>query len=80
METKHYKRTSREMPQEVKSKIAAAMTGKKHSEATKQLISQQLVKYWKNFPQVDNSENSSKDSTQSLMKLNKNSNGTSSQN
>ena len=39
-----------DMPQQQRDKIAAANTGRKHSEHTKRLISQQLQKYWAKLP------------------------------
>lgn len=39
-----------DMPQAQRDKIAAANTGRKHSEQTKRLISQQLQKYWAKLP------------------------------
>lgn len=39
-----------DMPQQQRDKIAAANTGRKHSNETKKKISQQLTKYWAKLP------------------------------
>lgn len=50
---KQYKRTSRSVPQEVRTKIANTLRGVKKSDATKAAISNGMKKYWSddsNFP------------------------------
>ena len=39
-----------DMQQDQRDKIAAANTGKHHTEATKQKISQSMAKYWAGLP------------------------------
>lgn len=46
----NYKRTSRQMPQEVREKISAALQGHRHSEETKRKISQGQIKAWAQIP------------------------------
>lgn len=68
-----YKRTSREMPQYVKDKIAATLRGRKLSQETKNKISIGQKKAWEKIPHIqpkeqpfgyiDNSENNSFNST-----------------
>lgn len=45
-----YKRTSRQMPQEVRDKISASLQGHRHSEETKAKISQGQIKAWAQIP------------------------------
>lgn len=47
---KHYKRQSREMPQYVKDKISASLTGRKLSPETKKRISDGQRKAWAQIP------------------------------
>lgn len=47
---RNYKRTSRQMPQEVRDKISAALQGHRHSEETKAKISQGQIKAWAKIP------------------------------
>lgn len=50
---KQYKRTSRSVPQDVRTKIANTLRGVKKSESTKMAISNGMKKYWQddaNFP------------------------------
>lgn len=44
------KRESRQMPQEVKNKISATLTGRKHQEITKKKIGDSMRKYWSTIP------------------------------
>lgn len=46
----NYKRTSRQMPQEVRDKISAALQGHRHSAETRQKISQGQKKAWSQIP------------------------------
>lgn len=48
---KQYKRQSREMPQYVKDKISASLTGRKLSPETKKRISDGQRKAWAQIPQ-----------------------------
>lgn len=50
MEMKNYKRTSRQMPQEVRDKISAALQGHRHSAETRQKISQGQKRAWSQIP------------------------------
>ena len=69
----NYKRTSREMPQYVKDKIAATMTGRKLSQETKNKISIGQKNAWAKIPHIqpkeqpfgyiDTSENNSSNTT-----------------
>ena len=43
---KQYKRTSRSVPQDVRTKIANTLRGVKKSDATKAAISNGMKKYW----------------------------------
>ena len=52
MKNKIYKRTSREMPQSVKDKIRAAMTGRKLSQETKNKISRGQKNAWARIPHI----------------------------
>jgi hypothetical protein len=57
MINKIYKRTSREMPQYVKDKIRAAMTGRKLSQETKAKISRGQKNAWARIPHIKTQEN-----------------------
>ena len=69
----NYKRTSREMPQSTKDKIAATMRGRKLSQETKNKISIGQKNAWAKIPHVqpqqqqfgyiDTSENNSSNTT-----------------
>lgn len=50
MNKKFYKRTSREMPQYVKDKIRATMTGRRLSQETKNKISRGQKNAWAKIP------------------------------
>ena len=50
---KMYKRTTREVPQHVREKISAALTGRKKSEAQCRKISNGLKKAWSRIPKQD---------------------------
>lgn len=52
----NYKRTSRQMPQEVRDKISAALQGHRHSAETRQKISQGQIKAWAQIPQKPQEE------------------------
>lgn len=50
---KQYKRTTRTVPQDVRTKIGNSLRGRSRSEAAKEAISQGLKRYWgnsSNFP------------------------------
>ena len=50
---KQYKRTTRTVPQDVRTKIGNSLRGRSRSEMAKAAISQGMKKYWeedKNFP------------------------------
>lgn len=47
---KNYKRLSREVPQEVREKISAALQGHQHSAETKAKISQGQKRAWAQIP------------------------------
>lgn len=53
-----YKRKTREMPQYVKDKIRAAMTGHQHSEETRKKISLGQKKAWAQIPPKELNQNS----------------------
>lgn len=48
-----------DMPQQQKDKIAAANTGRRHTQATKQKISQSMQKYWERLPFKPNTDSGS---------------------
>ena len=52
----NYKRTSRQMPQYVKDKISAKMTGRKPSQETKNKISQGQKNAWAKIPHIQPEE------------------------
>ncbi len=52
----NYKRTSREMPQATKDKIAAKMRGRKLSQETKNKISQGQKNAWAKIPHIQPKE------------------------
>lgn len=52
----NYKRTSRQMPQYVKDKISAKMTGRKLSQETKNKISQGQKNAWAKIPHIQPEE------------------------
>ena len=70
----NYKRTSRQMPQYVKDKISAKMTGRKLSQETKNKISIGQKKAWDKIPHIqpkeqpfgyiDNSENNASNTSE----------------
>ena len=45
---KQYKRTSRSVPQDVRTKIANSLRGVSKSQSTKMKISDSMKKYWSN--------------------------------
>ena len=51
-----YKRTSRQMPQEVRDKISASLQGHRHSAETRQKISQGQIKAWAQIPPTPQEE------------------------
>ncbi|MBQ3946303.1 MAG: hypothetical protein II670_11965 [Alphaproteobacteria bacterium] len=52
----NYKRTSRQMPQYVKDKISAKMTGRKLSQETKNKISMGQKNAWAKIPHIQPEE------------------------
>lgn len=52
MDSKNYKRTSREVSQETRQKISQALTGRTHSLETRKKISDGQKKAWSRIPQT----------------------------
>lgn len=51
------KRLNRAMKPETKAKLSVINKGKKHTEATKKLISQKMQEYWQSIPYAPTQNN-----------------------